>query len=70
MVGDAVNVAARLEALNKEIPEGNPYNLLVSSATFQCVGDRYEGQPVKTLQLRGRSQSTTVYAIGAKKIKN
>ncbi|MEG4231210.1 adenylate/guanylate cyclase domain-containing protein [Microcoleus sp. Pol11C3] len=63
VIGDAVNVAARLEAMNKEIVSDSPFNLLVTARTFAYVRDRYEGQKVGSIQLRGKKEETVVYAI-------
>ncbi|CBN53838.1 MULTISPECIES: CHASE2 domain-containing protein [Kamptonema] len=63
VIGDAVNVAARLEAMNKEVTSDSPYNLLVTERTFDCVRDRYEAQKVGSIQLRGKAETTVVYAI-------
>jgi len=63
VIGDAVNVAARLEAMNKEIVSDSPFNLLVTGRTFAYVCDRYEGQKVGEIQLRGKKEETVVYAI-------
>ncbi|MEG4059132.1 MULTISPECIES: adenylate/guanylate cyclase domain-containing protein [unclassified Microcoleus] len=63
VIGDAVNVAARLEAMNKEIVSDSPFNLLVTGRTFAYVRDRYEGQKVGAIQLRGKKELTVVYAI-------
>ncbi|MEG4578778.1 adenylate/guanylate cyclase domain-containing protein [Microcoleus sp. MON1_C5] len=63
VIGDAVNVAARLEAMNKEIVSDSPFNLLVTGRTFAYVRDRYEGQKVGSIQLRGKKEQTVVYAI-------
>ncbi|MEG4252541.1 adenylate/guanylate cyclase domain-containing protein [Microcoleus sp. AT3-A2] len=63
VIGDAVNVAARLEAMNKEIVSDSPFNLLVTARTFSYVRDRYEGQKVGSIQLRGKKEETVVYAI-------
>ncbi|MEG4817969.1 adenylate/guanylate cyclase domain-containing protein [Microcoleus sp. K5-D4] len=63
VIGDAVNVAARLEAMNKEIVSDSPFNLLVTARTFAYVRDRYEGQKVGAIQLRGKKEKTVVYAI-------
>lgn len=63
VIGDAVNVAARLEAMNKEIVSDSPFNLLVTGRTFAYVRDRYEGQKVGSIQLRGKKELTVVYAI-------
>ncbi|MBE9183910.1 adenylate/guanylate cyclase domain-containing protein [Microcoleus sp. LEGE 07076] len=63
VIGDAVNVAARLEAMNKEIVSDSPFNLLVTGRTFAYVRDRYDGQKVGAIQLRGKKEETVVYAI-------
>ncbi|WP_448573412.1 CHASE2 domain-containing protein [Trichothermofontia sp.] len=63
VLGDTVNIAARLEAMNKEVTMGNPYNILVTGETLTCVQDYYIARPVNTFQLRGREQQTLVFAI-------
>ncbi|UNU23191.1 CHASE2 domain-containing protein [Microcoleus vaginatus] len=63
VIGDAVNVAARLEAMNKEIVSDSPFNLLVTARTFAYVRDRYEGKKVGSIHLRGKKEETVVYAI-------
>jgi class 3 adenylate cyclase len=63
VVGDAVNIAARLEQLNKNVQQGNPYNILVSETTFQLIKSHFTTQKVEQIQLRGRQQLTMIYAI-------
>ncbi|MDB9314668.1 adenylate/guanylate cyclase domain-containing protein [Spirulina sp. CS-785/01] len=63
IVGDTVNVAARLETLNKQVSQDRPYPILLSSQTFERVRDRYNGQPITEIQLRGRQELTQVYTI-------
>ncbi|MEA5582404.1 adenylate/guanylate cyclase domain-containing protein [Nodularia harveyana UHCC-0300] len=63
VLGDAVNVAARLEQMNKTIQEGNPYNILVSETTFQLIKDDYPTQKIEQMQLRGRQKLTMIYSI-------
>ncbi|MBD1871664.1 adenylate/guanylate cyclase domain-containing protein [Cyanobacteria bacterium FACHB-471] len=63
VIGDTVNIAARLERLNKELKSTKPHTLLVSSTTFDYVHHRFVGSPVQTLQLRGRQEPTVVYEI-------
>lgn len=63
VLGDAVNVAARLEAMNKNITTHNPYNLLITDETRAYIHPPYQTKPVSTLQLRGRVQPTGVYAV-------
>ena len=63
VVGDTVNVAARLEAMNKELTANLPYHILVSGKTHEYVGDRYRAQEAGEIQLRGKESATMVYAI-------
>lgn len=63
VLGDAVNIAARLEQLNKNTKEENPYNILVSETTFELIKQHFHTQKVQQLQLRGRQQSTMIYSI-------
>lgn len=63
VIGDTVNVAARLEAMNKEVKEDNPYHLLVTGETYDYVREHYQAKPVKSIQLRGREKETVICAI-------
>jgi adenylate cyclase len=63
VIGDTVNVAARLEPMNKQFTENNPYNLLMTRDTYHLVRDRYLGQQVDEIQLRGKENPTKIYAI-------
>ncbi|RMH76527.1 MAG: adenylate/guanylate cyclase domain-containing protein [Cyanobacteria bacterium J007] len=68
VLGDTVNIAARLEPMNKEILDNNPYSLLITRETFAYVRDRYPGRKVGELQLRGRQEITEIYSIQNSKI--
>ncbi|MGK7925494.1 MAG: CHASE2 domain-containing protein [Spirulina sp.] len=63
VVGDTVNIAARLESLNKQVEEKRPYNILISRETFELVRDRFAGKPVMEIQLRGRQERTQIFTI-------
>ena len=70
IVGDTVNVAARLEELNKAVTEGNPFSLLLSDATYKALRpeltltrDRFSCCRVGTFKLRGRLQHVNVYTV-------
>ena len=67
VLGDTVNIAARLEAMNKELTGDKPYKILLTSETFDYVSDRYQGEQVATIQLRGRQQETMIYTIMGEK---
>src|SRR5947199_9043372 len=61
-IGDAVNVAARLEELTKT--HGAP--ILVSQETRQAVGDGLRFSPATEAFLRGRTQQVLTYVpVGA-----
>ena len=59
--GDAVNIAARLESLNKEFGT----RVLVSGETKSAAGDDFVYEAKGDLPIRGKSQSVKVYAVQA-----
>ncbi len=59
IVGDAVNAAARLEALGKEVG----CHLCISAETRAAVTGDYAWREIGTVLLRGRAEETTVYTI-------
>jgi adenylate cyclase len=61
VVGDAVNVAARLLELTKELEA----DLLVSAATFQETAGDFPFQALAPQVLRGRQESTAIYRLVA-----
>lgn len=58
VMGDAVNLAARLESLNKRYG----LTLLASDATVEAAGDR-SLRRIDRVQVVGRSEATTVYGL-------
>lgn len=63
VIGDAVNVAARLEAMTKDVP-GNP--ILINAATYEGIRHRSDLKiaDMGSLAVKGRSEPVHVYAIG------
>jgi adenylate cyclase len=61
VIGDAVNVAARIEALGKKVGE----NLLLSDATAELATKESVPQlrKIGKIMLRGKSSGTVVYAL-------
>jgi adenylate cyclase len=62
IIGDTVNVAARLEQLCK----ASGHRLLVSESTYELardVGFEVELQPLEIVQLRGRRQPIRVFGL-------
>lgn len=63
VIGDAVNLAARLEALNKEYGT----RIIVSEATREAAGaDAFDYAAIGEVLVRGRSRPVPVYALGAR----
>jgi adenylate cyclase len=60
VIGDEVNLASRLEVLNKEYGT----RIIVSEATRQAAGAQaFAFEPIGDVQVRGRTQPTPVYAL-------
>ena len=59
VVGDAVNVAARVEGLNKELHTA----LLITADTYAAVKDRVEARDCGELKVKGRHQAVKVYEV-------
>ena len=61
VIGDVVNIAARLQELTKELEA----DTLVSEATFREVEGQFRFQAVPPVRLRGRKESTSLYRLMA-----
>ncbi|SFX00700.1 adenylate/guanylate cyclase domain-containing protein [Marinospirillum alkaliphilum] len=59
ILGDAVNLAARLESINKEYGT----QVLVSEAVQQQLGNDIATRYIDEVQLRGRSETTRIYTL-------
>lgn len=59
--GDAVNLAARLEALNKE----HGTSLLISETTAALVADAFRCERIGQLPIRGKHKPVVVYRVAA-----
>ena len=59
LLGDAVNLAARLEQLNKD----HGTRILVSESTREACGESFVFRSLGEVPVRGRSELATVYAI-------
>jgi class 3 adenylate cyclase/tetratricopeptide (TPR) repeat protein len=57
LIGDAVNVAARLEQL------AAPGEILIGEATYRLVSSAVEAEPTEPLGLRGRSEPVRAYRL-------
>jgi class 3 adenylate cyclase len=59
LLGDTVNLAARLEELNKQY--GTP--ILVSESTREACGDRFVFQGLGSVTVRGRSDAVAIFSV-------
>ncbi len=59
VLGDVVNLAARLQALTKE----HDVPLLMNETTYAAVETRFTGRCLGTVTVRGRAAPTTLYTV-------
>ncbi|HNY12374.1 MAG TPA: adenylate/guanylate cyclase domain-containing protein [Candidatus Wallbacteria bacterium] len=59
VIGDTVNIASRLEGLNKEFNS----KVLVSASTFEEVKDIIRATDLGEHKVKGREQKTRIYAV-------
>jgi class 3 adenylate cyclase len=63
VIGDTVNLASRIEALNKEYPQ---YDILISGETYQALGSRrreFECIDLGNISIRGKQEGVQVWAV-------
>nr|WP_210273882.1 adenylate/guanylate cyclase domain-containing protein [Rhizobium sp. WYCCWR 11146] len=58
-MGDTINVASRLEGLNKEFNT----SILVSAAIYEAVADRFALRPLGLVQLKGRGEKVDLWEL-------
>jgi adenylate cyclase len=58
-IGDGVNVASRLEGMNKELGS----SVCVSEAVIHALGDRAIARPLRPIRVKGRKQGLMVYEL-------
>ena len=59
VIGDPVNLASRLESLNKRYAT----TILVAEATREAVGDVVVARPIERVAVKGKSRSVLVYEL-------
>ncbi|MBV9109592.1 MAG: adenylate/guanylate cyclase domain-containing protein, partial [Gemmatimonadetes bacterium] len=58
-IGDAVNLASRLESLNKEMGT----TIIVSDAVHAALGDGYDTRPLQEVHVKGKEQAVLVHEL-------
>jgi adenylate cyclase len=66
VIGDAVNLASRIEGLTKK----HGVDLLASEATWSRCGDAFSGERVGAELVKGRDEAVTVYRVRAPAIRS
>lgn len=69
LIGDSVNIAARLESLEKQRQSGS-CRILIAAQTLTHLQDQYEVEPWGQLSLKGREQPVAVFRVLQPKLKN
>ncbi len=63
MIGDAVNLASRLEALTRTYP----VDILVGARAAELIRDQFDLRSVALVQVKGKTQPVEIFAlVGAK----
>ncbi len=65
VIGDAVNIASRLEASIAQ-----PGEIIIGQATHEQVEDLYACEPLGPVQLRGRRQVIEAYRVTGERAVN
>ncbi len=63
VIGDSVNLAARIEALNKEYPE---YDILIGEQTYTALGEHqaeFDLVNLEAVAIRGKAEAVRVWAV-------
>jgi adenylate cyclase len=59
VIGDAVNLASRLESCTKDVGA----DVVISGTTYGLVRDEIDGRFLQTISVKGRAQTVEVYAV-------
>ncbi|MBU0728140.1 MAG: adenylate/guanylate cyclase domain-containing protein [Proteobacteria bacterium] len=63
IMGDAVNLAARLEGVNKQYET----SIMISQFTYKLCKDRFEVRELDTVRVVGKQEAITIYELLARK---
>ena len=61
VIGDEVNLGARLEALNKEYETTT--HVIISEATYEAAKDGIEARPLGEVMVKGKTRPVVVYEL-------
>ncbi|MDO8526343.1 MAG: adenylate/guanylate cyclase domain-containing protein [Deltaproteobacteria bacterium] len=63
VIGDAVNLASRIEGLNKDYGT----QILISEATFKIIENKVQARKIGPVQVKGKTESVVVYELNGLK---
>ena len=63
-IGDGVNTASRVQALNKEYHT----TILITGATFEALGGEFNARPIAEVTLRGKTKSLPIYEVVSRRL--
>ncbi len=63
VIGDAVNLASRIESLNKTFGT----DILISEASMKLAGDKFKVKAMKKIRVKGKKDYQQVYAVLGRK---
>jgi adenylate cyclase len=61
VIGDPVNLAARLESLNKEFPQAS--GIIISDFTYALVKDQVDARPLGEVKVKGKDRPVIAYEL-------
>jgi adenylate cyclase len=61
VIGDAVNLGARLESANKDFP--TQHNIIISESTYQEAKDTLEANPLGEVVVKGKREAVSIYEL-------
>ena len=65
VIGDPVNLAARLEGLNKDFPEAS--GIIISEFTYELAKNHIQVRPLGEVKVKGKVKPVTVYELSGMK---
>jgi len=65
VIGDPVNLAARLEGLNKDFPEAS--GIIISEFTYELAKNHIQARPLGEVKVKGKVAPVTVYELSGMK---
>jgi adenylate cyclase len=61
VIGDNVNLGARLEAVNKDYQ--TKYHIIISESTYQQVRDKAQVRPLDQVMVKGKTKPVVIYEL-------